>query len=495
MNTIAFLDDFALSCRTQFQRRYFSPEILRESEFFDPQYPIGYSSMHWCPEIGKYRLWYNVNHCAWDGKNREEHCMLALAESDDAIGWERKNFLSRPDGANIVFAGSEGSLHGAGVYRDARDPRHLYKCAASMDSMRRAIQVVAPGIVATSADGMNWDEHGQRFRWGRSMSDAYNCLLFNPVLNEYQLFYRATMADRRICTTHSPDLENWSRPLLALAPDAADPTCCEFYSFSAYQQDGIFYGFLWVYQTDQFDEMPFKMQGNIQAELVYSYNGIHWQRTRRPVVPLQPIGTFGATQNYLMNITPDRTGDNWLISGVFPLLEHGSELLEKRGPAIDPNRANAHYTCRIKAGRFCGLQVTGNAFLRTKGILFHGDRLTVNAACPHGKLQMQLTDIWRIPIPGFTYEDAIPFTGDETAWVPQWKSHSLKELLGKRISIEIKMFGGCLFGLTGDFYPFHGALPQGGYGQVQDVAGEIFGEKVDYDRIEPLGIKRPQPVP
>lgn len=102
-------------------------------------------------------------------------------------------------------------------------------------------------------------------------------------------------------------------------------------------------------------------------------------------------------------------------------------------------------------------------------------------------MRVQLTDIWRKPIPGFTFDEAVPFQGGEIAWVPQWKDHSLKELLGKRINIEIKMYTGCLFGITGDFYPFHGAVPQAGYGQVENVAQKVFGDQIDYDRIEPLG--------
>lgn len=104
-------------------------------------------------------------------------------------------------------------------------------------------------------------------------------------------------------------------------------------------------------------------------------------------------------------------------------------------------------------------------------------------------MRVQLTDIWRKPIPGFTFDEAVPFQGDEIAWVPQWKGRSLKELLGKRINIEIKMYTGCLFGITGDFYPFHGAVPQAGYGQVENVAQKVFGDQIDYDRIEPLGGK------
>lgn len=485
LNTLAFFDDFGLSRRTQFRRRYFSPEIIHESQFFDPDYLLTYSSLHWCPEVNKYRLWYNINHEICIHGRNEEHFMLALAESDDAIHWERPNHHRRADGRNIVFSGAEGSLHGAMVYRDPNDIQFPYKCATSMDSMRRAIQHVAPGIIATSPDGLSWNEHGQQFRWGHSMSDAYNCLLFNPVLNEYQVLYRSVLTDRRIVTSHSKDMISWSRPTLMLAPDGQDPECAEFYGMSAYQQDGIFYGFLWIFDTDMFDSLPWKWHGNVTTELVYSYNGLNWNRTRQPAIPLQPLGMYGATQNYLCNMTPDRTGENWLISGFFPWHEHGTVGQEESARNISTNRSVAHYTCRIRPGRFCGLQSNGHAFLRTKNLLQNGDGLTINVNCPNGQMLVQLIDLWHKPIKGFTFEDAIPFTGDAIAHQPQWRERSMAELRGKRYAIEIKLFTGCVFGITGDFYPFHGALPQRGYGDPADVVTEVFGNTVDYDQIVP----------
>lgn len=493
LNTIAFFDDFALLNRTQFNRRYFQPRVIEESQFFDPTYSLTYSAMQWCPEAEKYRLWYNVNHqvCRSEigGGGQDEHFMLALAESHDAIHWERRNYHNRPDGANLVWAGREGSLHGAMVCRDQHDPdpQRLYKCAVSLDSMTRHNQNVAPCIIATSADGIHWDDQQMRLQWGRSMSDAYNCLFYNPVLEAYQVLFRAVLTDRRICTSHSKDLIHWSEPRVILTPDGFDPPCSEFYGMSAWHHDGIFLGFLWIHDTDMVDRVPWKFKGNVYSELVYSYDGLTWQRTHEKAIGLRDIGQYGATQNYLCNMTPDRTGENWLISGFFPLLEHGSTTYSERRTSLssDSNRLVAHYTSTIRPGRFCGLQGVGDAFLRTKQILLAGDDLTINAQCPHGEMKVQLVDLWQKPIEGFSFDDAILFSGDEIAWTPKWKKRSVAELRGKRFGIEIRLYTGCVYGITGRFHPFHGALPQKSYGDPADIAPAIFGPTVDYSRITP----------
>ncbi|MCC7351240.1 MAG: hypothetical protein IT446_11785 [Phycisphaerales bacterium] len=493
LNTISFFDDFALLNRTQFTRRFFQPRLIEESQFFDPNYALSYCSLHWCEDAGKYRLWYNVNHqvckVELDGTSQSEHFMLAMAESDDAIHWRIKNHHNRPDGVNIVYAGKEGSVHGAMVYRDPheRDPKQLYKCATSLDSMVQDNQIVAPGIIATSPDGIHWDDQQMRYRWGRSASDTYNCLFYNPVLNAYQLLLRPVMTDRRICTTYSTDMIHWTKPRVILAPDGFDPPCSEFYGMSVFYHAGIFYGFLWVYDTDMVDRVPWKFKGNVYSELVYSYDGLTWNRTHEKAIGLRGIGEYGATQNYLGNLTPDRTGENWMIGGMFPLLEHGAATYSERRTSVanDSNRIVAHYTSTIRPGRFCGLQGVGDAFLRTKQFLLNSDRLTINAQCQQGEMKVQLIDIWQKPIPGFSFDEAELFCGDDIAWTPKWKKRSISELVGKRFGIEIRLYTGCIYGITGDIRPFHGALPQSNYGDPNDIAAEVFGDKINYELIDP----------
>ena len=479
MNTISFFDNFCIQKVEQFKRRYFEPELIEESQYFDPRHPISYSTILWCPEVGRYRMWYNVNHVVCEVGKKDEHFMLALAESDDGIHWRPYAGSADERGANIVFAGAGGSLHGATVIRDEREanPAWRYKCAASFDGTNLP-QQFSPGVIATSPDGIQWSEEGHRLKWGSSMSDAYNALFFNPVIGKYQVIMRNVLTDRRICTTTSEDLIHWSKPEVMLTPDPQDSGSCEFYGMSAFHHCGMFYGFLWIFDTDMNDSVPWKFAGSVTTELVYSYDGLHWNRTHREAVRPRPIGEYGATDAYLFNICEGKDGRDWYIAGIYPRYEHGGALYPDQIKREFDRTSSSYYTRRIKPGRFCGLQSTGNAFVRLKKIFLKGAELSINAAAPRGEMRVQATSQSYQPVPGFTFEDSIPFTGDEIAHAPRWKNKSVADLKGHAFGLEIKLNGGVLFGVTGDFHPFHSALPQKSYGDPSSALEDIFGPGV-----------------
>ncbi len=487
MATIAFPDDFALQKTRQLKRRYFTTQPIDASEYFDERYVFTYTSIAYCPEVERYRMWYNINHVVCEIGNQNEHFLLALAESEDAVCWRP---CAGPDGSNVVFSGRDNSIHGAMVMRDAADPdpSRRYKCAASMDGIH-GNQTLVAGIVATSPDGIRWDERDCRYQWGMDMSDAYNSIFFNPVLGEYQVIMRTTCTDRRIATRTSRDLVHWSPPRIILTPDCWDPPCSEFYGMSVFPADGIFYGFLWVFDTDleDSDRVPWKFSGSVYSELVYSYDGLNWLRTHRKAVDLAPPGEYGSTDNYLFNTCVAKEGERWLTAGAFPCTGHGDGLYrEHQSDRANSARMISHKICAIKPGRFCGLQSIGNhGFLRAKKIFLKQGDLTFNVAAPHGGMRVQLTDLWYRPVPGFTFEDSVPFRGDELAWKPCWKERRVGELAGKAFGIEVELQAGILYGISGDFLPFHASLPQQSYGNPALAFREVFGDAVepDYDGV------------
>lgn len=488
MQTISFLDNFAIQKSVQMKRRYFEPEVIEESQYFDPNYSFTYSSLRWCPEVNKYRLWVNINQVVCVVGKTDEHFMLTLAESDDCIHWQTYNNPNNETvPANVVFAGSGGSVHGATVLRDEyeKDPAKLYKCSASIDDLDKG-QGHAPGIIATSPDGIHWNEEGKKYQWGRSMSDTYNDFFYNPVIGKYQVILRNVITDRRICTTTSEDLMHWSKPELILTPDSLDQGSCEFYGMSAFHKDGIFYGFLWIFETDMFDSVPWKFAGTVTSELVYSYDGLHWNRTHQPAFSQRKIGDYGATDAYIFNICESKDKQDWYIASCLPWYEHGGTLYPDQIDRETNPQINAYYTLHIKPGRFCGLQSIGQGLVRTKKIFLKEPNLTINAAAPRGLMKVQLTDLAYRPVPGFTFEDSIPFSGDDIAYVPKWKNRTVKELRNRCFGVEIMLNTGCVFGVSGDFYPFHASMPQKSYGDPTSVCMEVFGQDTtepDYESI------------
>jgi len=114
------------------------------------------------------------------------------------------------------------------------------------------------------------------------------------------------------------------------------------------------------------------------------------------------------------------------------------------------------------------------------------DVFTINAAVPNGELCVQLIDSLGKPVPGFLFEDSIPFRGDELAFVPRWRKRQLSEARDKHFAIEIQLQAGCIFGISGDFHPFHSSLPQQSYGDPRPAPMEVFGNTTkapDYDGI------------
>ena len=79
---LCFFDDYWVDFRKGTVRRWFEPQLassFRDSDFMEN----AYCSAAWCPEVGKYRLWYEVSpDLANDGVR-----YLALAESIDGINY------------------------------------------------------------------------------------------------------------------------------------------------------------------------------------------------------------------------------------------------------------------------------------------------------------------------------------------------------------------------------------------------------------------------
>ncbi|MEI8245296.1 MAG: hypothetical protein WCI51_05660 [Lentisphaerota bacterium] len=494
MITIAFFDDFCLQKHSQFRRCYFEPVKIDESLFFDDNYSISYPSIQWCPEAGKYRMWNNLNHVVCSIGKQDEHMILGMQESDDCIHWKSFKNPAPPCEfpPNCVFAGDEGSIHGAGVWRDEYDsnPKRRYKCALSIDGTSQP-QHFSPGVVITSADGIQWDEENMSMQWGHSMSDAYNHIFFNPVLKAYQVIMRSIVTDRRICTTTSKDLITWSKPQVMLSPDPFDPPCCEFYGMSSFYKDGIFYGFLWIFDTDMDDRVPWKFDGSTYTELVYSYDGLHWNRTHKTVQSPAATGEYGATDNYIGNMCESKDQREWFIAGIYPRSNHGSGLYKERLVDVNnDNKKSAFYIGTIKPGRFVGLQSVGNSFLRTKKIYSKDGDFRINAAVPLGQMRVQLVDQWYKPVTGFTFEDSIPFTGDAINHQPEWRTRKLSEVKGFNFAIEVQIFSGVIYGITGDFYPFYASMPQESFGDPVHVADVVFGEgtkNIDYEKVNLKG--------
>ena len=96
----------------------------------------------------------------------------------------------------------------------------------------------------------------------------------------------------------------------------------------------------------------------------------------------------------------------------------------------------------------------------TRLLFFHGEELTLNVQAPQW-----VQDPDGKPHQGYTFEDCIPFTGDDLFWKPKWKNHpSVSEFMEKVVRLEVKLFNGRIYSIRGNFIP----IRSGDYRRFKD---------------------------
>ncbi len=463
---IYFYDDFMLDRAVQVERIYFKPKRLSEI-YYDPDFNLTYPVVHWCPEIEKYRSWYEI---IYNQKTKEkgDYFLLALAESDDAVHWVPGNNCGSTDPMakeipRVVYSGL-GEVHGAYVMRDEQEsnPAWRYKCSGASARNRNLIH--SDCIVAVSPDGIHWDELQHALRWGLSSSDTNNCMFYNKVRNVYQIIHRAAMTDRRIHSTTSSDLINWSPPELIIHPDPFDPPCCQLYGMSVYPANGIFMGILYVYHTDMFEPCGQRLKGYQTMELIYSYDGSHWNRTHQTLFDQREYPSPEAGNIYVTGMDLNKDGSQLLLTCICQNNEHGlpdwsSEKRQRMGMGM--------YS--IRPDGFVGLRSVGQASLETKAIRVMTPGLFLNINACMGKVEVQLTDWDETPIPGYTFEENIPCSENSLEYSVKWKDKDMSDLVGRIVRIQIRMNTAILYAIHGFFNPHHAAVAQESIGNPKPV--------------------------
>lgn len=459
--TLCFLDDFWLDCKKNVVRQWYSPKLI--STFKDDNFQACvYPSIAWCSEIGKYRIWYEGSpDLTFDAVR-----YLAVAESRNGEQWELANIQDKADDIcrkykNVAYSG-HGGIHGTSVFRDEfeKKPEWRYKAVGMTrtDRGRELPRGRMPLILSTSPDGVTWTEHGENPIYPFT-SDTYNCIYYNPVFNEYNVIFRAGYVDRRICLIKSKDLINWSEPKLIVHPDSEYSEgnySVQLYAMSSYWNNGIFFGFMWRFHTSMIDEDLAKMNGFMDSELMYSYDGEYWMHTtRKPIIEKPQSPEYGFNQVNFTSMAESPEKDKWLMIATVSRMPHISakdykEVYERlKGELV---RINVY---SLRKDGFCGIEACGtNGKIITKSFQMLKPDLTFNVAAETGMVRAAILDASGKPFEGFSYEDCIPIKNNGVEITPQWKEHKLCELEGKRFRIGLELCSATLYSISGTFRPY-----------------------------------------
>jgi len=413
-------------------------------------------------DSGLLRMYYQANvrnEVAAGDPGRKYSTLICYAESDDGLHWRTPDLDIFPHVAkqpnNVVIANADRpNMETSGPClldipeQDQRGFRYLMFYRAK----GRGAGDLAGLRIIGSHDGIHFDPDSDT-RIAHLHSDHHNTISWDPQREEYVLFCRAkhiyrawgeemidTGASRRIARMASPQLwADWmdgNAPQTILVPDEIDAQTHHnfFYGMPSVYRDGVYWGFL----------EPFRMNDYIHTELAVSRNGADFMRfPGRP--KLIEYGPEGAWDSVMIFASPAwvEMGDEWWIY-----------YTGWDGPHGTTDRRGAVGVAKVRKEGFCSLRgPAGGGVVCTRRMIWPGGDLVINAdaASLSGEVQVRVSDAARHPINGFDYADMAAFEGDSVAHVVQWGMHSLDEMRGRELRLEIYL-------RSADLYSFHAGL-------------------------------------
>ncbi len=445
---LTFFDDYWVDFRPGTVRRWFRPEYQSKAVS-----SMGYSSLIYDPELGKYRLFYEG---AYDPTDERFRC-LKLMESEDMVHFTP---VVNEEGSDVIFHGG-GGLHGATVLYDPADPdptRRYKFCGMTGYVAGKKDNTVN---IAFSRDGIHWENHPELVA-NQHKSDTLNKLYYNPCTGMYHLIHRAAYVDRRIMIRTSRDLKNWSEPKVILHPGGIyndNQRQMQHYAMSAGWFDGIFYGLLWRFSTDLHHLDYTKMFGVMDAELTYSYDGQEFLYASGDVLmerPMAPAPGWAGIAPEDMCESAD--GQNYYIlvgaySFVHGTLESNQYYRQK---LKDRGLSNAMLIYKIRKDGFCGLESVGpGGLVITKGMELLKEDLSFNVRAECGSVRFGIMNKKGQYLEGFSLDDCIPFEFDQGVDVrPRWKEKTLSQALNQQVRIVVELNSATLHAMSATARPY-----------------------------------------
>ncbi len=461
--------DYWDNCMLNQGKAEFVPEAIYEDNSLPEKGPEK-PNVFFDNKVNAWRVLYNLG---WSPVR------LMTAVSSDGIIWEPDPHpeikVSTQSGDRIAdhqIYQLNNSAAG-GLYQDpvAKDgyPFKMFVQLSGMEVLKRALndsghpmhtaaraggepRTFHEGRILVSRDGMHWNLHPE-YLWSRpgwQPEPPYFCF-YNNQLKHHSMIVRPGWGDRRVAIQTTGDFQRWSEPELLLQMDAVDKAPLGFYAMPVIPYGHMYVGLLWVFHNssskpvDSFNQF----YGTMDAQFVYSYDGIHFIRgLREPLLPLNPYPLHGCTQLRPYSII-DNDREIRIYSGA-SRAPHGLERA-KQQKGMETNAIVMH---RLRKDGWTYLESLGHwARIQTKPLGLWSHEILLNAAAPFGMVRYQITDEKSKPVEGFTYEDCIPLKNNDVFdWSMEWKEGKISDLRGKVIRIEMEFYNAHIYSLITDYH-------------------------------------------
>ena len=460
-----FFDDKYLLVKKNVKRSYGTPKLCEDAIYCDDNVNTSYASP-WVFKLdnGKYRMLYY-------GPNIKVEYASGVfsAISDDGIHFEPEDVTAVRTATNVhtknqVFVTSGYVGEAACIFED-----HITDNKAERYKMLVAHYHDDPpyvdGWIYTSPDLINWTRV-QDVLWSTDGEPIVG-VFYNDVKKCWTITKRCVAGVRMIGFIETTDWRNFSDFQMCAHVDSLDGDLDEMYGMPAFAYDGWFIGFPFIYGDNKSGLISKYSGGTMKAQLSYSRDGRYWVRSlREPFVSGQAgdksaSDAFNAPMVWAMNM---RIGedDNIYIHAAATELEHGYAFHGVKHPA------GRMFVYKLRRDGFIKLESADKeteSVIATRENILHGGDVHFNlkaqkatvavyeglAYNPKGNVNSSTNCAL---VEGFSHEDCIPFSGDSTDWVPEFKSgKKISDMVGKTLIFEIKLEDGEIYSIYGDITP------------------------------------------
>jgi hypothetical protein len=375
-----------------------------------------YGTVHRDEATGQFRMWYSGGG-------------MAYALSDDGVHWTKPQLpyhRHNDQPTNLLTVGTNLCFV---ILDDAEpDPAKRYKMLDNTGHHNF--------IGFYSADGLVWNryENEPLVPYGSEIANGVRdprtgqyCLYIRPYLPRF--FPKNVREKRLVSVTTSSDFINWSPPKLIIQPDEVDDQWVqnevqrtEFYGMSGFPYGNHYLGLLPVFRiTEIHDEqqpLQSKYEGPIDAQLVYSRDGLSWRRTQERAAVI-PTGPHDYDAGCIMNVAnvPVVVGDE--------LWYYYTALNTTHGGTLPPKRA----TIALAKWRLDGLVSLDagddEAVVETTLIADRSGALEVNADASGGELRVEVLDARGTPLSGYAADQSTQINGDSVRHLVSWGGNAM----------------------------------------------------------------------
>jgi len=428
-------------------------------------------------EDGVFRMWYSVMPDALSHAENADHFYAAYAESDDGIHWRKPDLKitgqERFPGNNLL------SLPGAvmGVVRALPGAEWKYLAAVTQLGLEKGVseefgyQDNGGGTyLYVSDDGLHWR---QLTKEPVSQQGDVSCLFADPRSNRYLLYQKVGQFHgfdlrRSFVCMESKDGANWEG-----TETWRDSFVCDDYDDMQAMQAGFriadHYGVAIYRAGDTYISVediflmgdPLRLKyaqnpvGLYKFRLGFSRDGSHWRHPKGRPTWLEPDapGEWGAGFGVSANTFVEHD-DHLLLYYGASLYDHGWSIeedfrLRTDIPLEEQRDTSRVILARIRKDRFASLSATYKGVIAVDSSRpAKADELFINALCPNGSIRVAFSPLEKQEeiLPGFGFDDCIPFIGDETRAPVEFRNKKLSDLPDEDLMLHFEITRGEIFG-------------------------------------------------